>query len=174
MRRVEKFMIIRDFKRPDLKRVLEIELSSFNDPYPANVLVDIYNLGAGFLVAQQDNMVVGYIIFWIRFEDDGHIISIAVDKKYHRKKVGTRLVETALEIFSKYNVRHIRLEVREGNQKARGFYQKLGFTENTHLVKYYEDGEDAVVMETFLKELEESPTLEEVSETKTKTEKSDS
>ncbi len=167
-------MIIREFKRPDLKKVLEIELSSFDDPYPANVLVDIYNLGAGFLVAQQDNMVVGYIIFWIRFEDEGHIISIAVDKKYHRKKIGTKLVETALEIFKKYDVKTIRLEVRKGNQKARKFYNKLGFTEKTPLIAYYEDGEDAVVMAKFLKELEESSALEKVSKSKTNTKESDS
>ena len=147
-------MIIREFKRQDLKRVLEIELTSFNDPYPANVLVDIYNLGAGFLVAQQDNMVVGYIIFWIRFENDGHIISIAVDKKYQRKKIGTQLVETAQEIFKKYNVKNIRLEVRKGNRTARKFYQNLGFAERTPVTNYYEDGEDAVIMDKFL-ELEE-------------------
>ena len=41
-------MIIREFKRQDLKRVLEIELSSFDDPYPSNVLVDIYNWGLVF------------------------------------------------------------------------------------------------------------------------------
>ena len=139
-------MIIREFKRPDLKRVLEIELSSFDDPYPSNVLVDLYNLGAGFLVAQEDNIVVGYIIFWIRFEDEGHIISLAVDQKYYRKKIGSQLVETALEIFKRYNVNSIRLEVRKGNRKARKFYQKLGFVEKAHLEEYYEDGEDAVVM----------------------------
>ncbi|MGZ7107778.1 MAG: hypothetical protein ACXVHW_02310 [Methanobacterium sp.] len=51
-------MIIREFKRPDIKRVLEIEIESFNDPYPPSILTDIYNLGAGFLVAQHDNIVV--------------------------------------------------------------------------------------------------------------------
>ncbi|MCC7551925.1 MAG: ribosomal protein S18-alanine N-acetyltransferase [Methanobacterium sp.] len=167
-------MIIREFKRPDLKRVLEIELASFDDPYPAHVLVDIYNLGAGFLVAQQDNIVVGYIIFWIRFEDDGHIISIAVDRKYHRKKIGTQLVETALEIFKKYNVNRIRLEVRKGNRKARKFYQKLGFAEKTSLIDYYEDGEDAVIMERFLNEGTESSTFEKLSDEEINTEKSDS
>lgn len=152
-------MIIREFKRPDVKRVLEIELTSFDDPYPANVLVDIYNLGAGFLVAQQDNMVVGYIIFWIRFEDDGHIISIAIDKKYRRKKIGTQLVETALEIFKKYNVKNIRLEVRKGNHDARKFYQNMGFIEKTHATQYYEDGEDAVIMGKVLEDFEE-PTVQ--------------
>ena len=147
-------MIIREFKRPDLKRVLEIELASFDDPYPSNVLVDIYNLGAGFLVAQEDNIVVGYIIFWIRFEDEGHIISLAVDQKYYRKKVGSQLVETALEIFKKYHVSNIRLEVRKYNHDARKFYKKLGFVEKAHLMKYYEDGEDAVVMGKVLEDVE--------------------
>jgi len=158
-------MIIREFKRQDLKRVLEIELTSFDDPYPANVLVDIYNLGAGFLVAQEDNIVVGYIIFWIRFEDEGHIISLAVDRKFYRKKIGSQLVETALEIFKKYNVKNIRLEVRKGNHKARKFYQKLGFVEKTHLFEYYEDGENAVVMERLLEDLEYSSVIKKSSQT---------
>jgi [ribosomal protein S18]-alanine N-acetyltransferase len=139
-------MIIREFKRPDVKRVLEIEMASFSDPYPANILVDIYNLGAGFLVAQENNRVVGYIIFWIKFEDEGHIISIAVDKSYRRMEVGSKLVETSLNIFKKYNVRRIKLEVRVGNKGARKFYSKMGFKEEKIVEDYYDDNEDAVIM----------------------------
>ena len=139
-------MIIREFKRPDVKRVLEIEMASFNDPYPANILVDIYNLGAGFLVAQENNRVVGYIIFWIKFEDEGHIISIAVDKNYRRLEVGSKLVETSIETFMKFEVKEIKLEVRVGNKGARKFYSKMGFKEEKIVEKYYEDLEDAVIM----------------------------
>lgn len=139
-------MIIREFKRPDVKRVLEIEMASFSDPYPANILVDIYNLGAGFLVAQENNRVVGYIIFWIKFEDEGHIISIAVDKSYRRMEVGSKLVETSLNIFKKYNVRKIKLEVRVGNKGARKFYSKMGFKDEKIVEDYYDDNEDAVIM----------------------------
>ena len=139
-------MIIREFKRPDVKRVLEIEIASFSDPYPANILVDIYNLGAGFLVAQENNRVVGYIIFWIKFEDEGHIISIAVDKSHRRMEVGSKLVETSLNIFKKYNVKRIKLEVRVGNKGARKFYSKMGFKEEKIVENYYEDNEDAVIM----------------------------
>ncbi|MBI5681440.1 MAG: ribosomal protein S18-alanine N-acetyltransferase [Methanobacterium sp.] len=144
-------MIIREFKRPDLKRVLEIETASFDDPYPASILIDVYNLGAGFLVAQQDNMVVGYIIFWIRYEDEGHIISLAVDKKYRKKSVGNELVGYAVNIFDKCHVRDIKLEVRAGNKGARKFYKKLGFNEKEIINNYYEDGEDAVVMKKDMK-----------------------
>ena len=140
-------MIIREFKRQDIKRVLEIENASFKDPYPPKILLDIYNLGAGFLVAQQDNIVVGYIIFWIRFEEEGHIISIAVDDEYRRKSVGTLLVETALKIFKRYNITHIKLEVRVSNGSAIQFYYEMGFNKKEILKKYYEDFEDAVLME---------------------------
>ena len=139
-------MIIRAFKRPDVKRVLEIEMESFDDPYPASILIDIYNLGAGFLVAQQDNIVVGYIIFWIRYEDEGHIISIAVDKNYRRKGIGAELVKYAADTFRKCNVKEIKLEVRIGNTGARKFYTELGFKEKEIFESYYEDGEDAVIM----------------------------
>lgn len=139
-------MIIKEFRRQDIKRVLEIEKASFKDPYPPNILIDIYNLGAGFLVAQEDNIIVGYIIFWIRFEDEGHIISIAVDEKYQRKGVGSKLVKTAMKIFKKYNIHKVKLEVRVKNRGARKFYKNMGFTEKENLKKYYEDFEDAVLM----------------------------
>ncbi|MGZ7043177.1 MAG: ribosomal protein S18-alanine N-acetyltransferase [Methanobacterium sp.] len=139
-------MIIREFKRPDIKRVLEIEIESFNDPYPPSILTDIYNLGAGFLVAQHDNIIVGYIIFWIRYEDEGHIISLAIDKKYRKKGMASELVKNVINIFTKCNLREIKLEVRKGNKGARKFYQKMGFDEKDILESYYEDGEDAVIM----------------------------
>ncbi len=143
-------MIIREFKRRDVKRVLEIEKASFSDPYPENILVDIYNLGAGFLVAQEDNRVVGYIIFWIKYEDEGHIISIAVDKSYRRQDVGSKLVETSLDVFNKFNVKEIKLEVRVGNKGARKFYINMGFIEEKIDENYYEDLEDAVIMSRYL------------------------
>lgn len=147
-------MIVREFRRQDIKRVLEIENASFKDPYPSNILIDIFNLGAGFLVAQQDNMVVGYIIFWIRFEGEGHIISIAVDPYYRRKGVGSRLLEMALEIFKRYNVRDIKLEVRTSNKGAIKFYRDSGFNKKEILGRYYEDFEDALLMDIHLSEEE--------------------
>jgi ribosomal-protein-alanine N-acetyltransferase len=139
-------MLKREFKRPDIKRVLDIERASFNDPYPANILIDIYNLGAGFLVAQENNRIIGYIIFWIKYEDEGHIISIAVDKNFRRLEVGSKLVETSIESFKKFSVNRIKLEVRVGNTGARKFYSKIGFKEEKVVEDYYEDLEDAVIM----------------------------
>ncbi len=139
-------MIIREFRRSDIKRVLEIETEAFNDPYPPSILIDVFNLGAGFLVAQDDNIVIGYIIFWIRYEDEGHIISLAVDEDYRKKGIAREMVDYAVNIFTKCNVREVKLEVRIGNHGARKFYKKIGFCEKEVLKDYYEDGEDAVIM----------------------------
>lgn len=144
-------ILIREFKRADIKRVLEIEEESFNDPYPKNILIDIYNLGAGFLVAQRNNIIVGYIIFWIKSENEGHIISIAVDKKHRRKGIGTKIVNTAIKILQKYNINKIKLEVRKRNKGAIKFYLNQGFKEKETLKEYYEDLEDAVIMEKDIK-----------------------
>ncbi len=46
------------------------------------------------------------------------------------------------------------MEVRKGNRKARKFYQRLGFEEKTLVINYYEDGEDAIIMEKMLENLE--------------------
>lgn len=148
-------MMIREFRRQDIGRVLEIEEESFKDPYPVNILIDIYNLGAGFLVAEHDNIIVGYIIFWIRYEDEGHIISIAVDEEHRRKDVGTQLVEAALKIFKRYNIGQIKLEVRISNKGAIDFYKDNGFIEKEVLKDYYEDYEDAVLMDIDLSDKSE-------------------
>jgi ribosomal-protein-alanine N-acetyltransferase len=148
-------MMIREFRRQDINRVLEIEEESFKDPYPVNILIDIYNLGAGFLVAEYDNIIVGYIIFWIRYEDEGHIISIAVDAEHRRKEVGSKLVEAALKIFKRYNIAHIKLEVRKSNRGAIDFYKNNGFVEREVLMEYYEDYEDAVLMDIDLSDKSE-------------------
>lgn len=120
-------MIIREFNPSDLKRVFEIEKASFKDPYPLGVLKMMYDIGAGFLVAQKNNNVVGYIIFWIQKNNEGHIISLAVDEKYRRQGIGTRLVNSAIKILKKFNVKEVSLEVRKSNKVAIKFYKALGF-----------------------------------------------
>ena len=145
-------MIIREFTLSDLPRVVEIENECFTEPYPESILKDIYNFGAGFLVAQKDDLVLGYIIFWIRFGDEGHIVSLAIDKKYHRRKIATKLMTETINIFRDIEMINIRLEVRLCNKGAILFYKTLGFVEEKIMPKYYDDGEDAVLMKLALRD----------------------
>ncbi|RAP44511.1 MAG: ribosomal-protein-alanine N-acetyltransferase [Methanosphaera sp. rholeuAM6] len=138
-------MIIRDFKLSDIDDVLAIEYESFPDPYPVDILLQLHNSGAGFIVAQLGKHVVGYVIFWIR-NRIGHIIAIAVDSKYRNMHVGSLMIEKTLKIFFSNNINTVGLEVRKSNTAAVNFYLKHGFVKVSEEEDYYNDGESAIIM----------------------------
>lgn len=139
-------MIIRNFKLSDLDQVLAIEYDSFSDAYPVGILLELYNSGVGFLVAEAANRVVGYIIFWIR-NGKGHIIAIAVDENFRDMHIGSLLLERTLKVFFFNKIFTIGLEVRKSNVSARAFYLKRGFVEVSEEEGYYSDGENAILMQ---------------------------
>ena len=68
-------MIIRKFQEKDLKRVHEIEKMSFETSYGVDMILKLFKMGTGFLVSEDNNgYVTGYVIFWIKEENQGHII----------------------------------------------------------------------------------------------------
>ena len=130
-------MKIRKFVPKDLKRVFEIENMSFDQSY---------GMGIGFLVAEKDDYVVGYVMFWVKYENQGHIISIAVDKNYRRQGAGTELLIRAISILSMLPIDAIYLEVRESNAGAVEFYERFNFIKDRVVPGYYESGEAAIIM----------------------------
>lgn len=139
-------MFIREFCADDLKRVYEIEVDSFSNPYGIDIIQQLSEIGTGFLVAIENNTVAGYIIFWIKEENQGHIISLAVDKKFRGQHIATRLLSMAINIFRNCEIFRINLEVKTQNIAAVNFYKKFGFITDRKVPHYYEDGSDAYVM----------------------------
>ena len=139
-------MLVRKFKPNDLKRVYEIENMSFNQSYGINMFQQLYEMGIGFLVAEEEGYVIGYVMFWIKYENQGHIISIAVDKNYRRLKAGTQLLVRAISILSLLNLDTIYLEVNENNGGAVEFYKTFNFKIDRRVLGYYENGDGALVM----------------------------
>ena len=139
-------MIIRDFLLSDLDDVVRIEYEAFDDPYPVGILLQLYNAGAGFLVAQVAQTIVGYVIFWIK-EGQGHIIVIAVDSNYQDMKVGSLLLEKTCFIFKRNNINTVFLEVRKSNIRAINFYKRNGFVKINEEDDYYNEGERAIIMQ---------------------------
>ena len=139
-------MIVRKFVPNDLKRVYEIENMSFDQSYGINMFQQLYEMGIGFLVAEEEGYVIGYVMFWIKYENQGHIISIAVDKNYRGKGAGTELLIRAISVLSLLNIDAIYLEVKESNTGAISFYKKFNFIEDRRVPGYYENGECAVIM----------------------------
>ena len=139
-------MIVRKFIPNDLKRVYDIENMSFNQSYGIEMFQQLYNMGIGFLVAEEEGYVIGYVLFWLKYENQGHIISIAVDKNYRRLKAGTRLLVKAISILSLLKIDTIYLEVNENNTGAIEFYKSFKFKEDRRVPNYYTNGDGAIVM----------------------------
>ncbi len=139
-------MIIRKFVPTDLKRVYEIENMSFDRSYGINMFQQLYEMGIGFLVAEDEGYVIGYVMFWIKYEFQGHIISIAVDKNYRRSGIGTQLLVKAIAILSLLRLDTIYLEVNENNVGAVEFYKSFNFKIDRTVPGYYENGDGAIVM----------------------------
>jgi len=138
---------IRDLKRGDMGTILDIEYRSFKDPYPLSLLNRLHEMHPdGFLIAELQGRVVGYVIGVVRWGLTGHILAIAVDTPYRRQGVGTALVTSILDRLRTKGTKQVRLEVRKSNLAARQFYLKLEFAEREEIPYYYEDGETAVVM----------------------------
>ena len=139
-------MKIRKFVPTDLKRVFEIENMSFEISYGINMFQQFYNNGLGFLVAEKDGYVIGYVIFWIKYENQGHIVSLAVDKNYRRLGAGRKLLRKAISILALLSINKVYLEVDDKNEGAVEFYKNCGFKIDRVVPKYYYNGDGAIIM----------------------------
>jgi len=89
--------------------------------------------------------VVGYVCFWL-FLAEMHLLNIAVDPAARNRGIGAALLARALDFARERGVKMVFLEVRRGNREAQSLYRRFGFREMGVRPRYYEDGEDALVM----------------------------
>ncbi len=92
--------------------------------------------------------VVGFIAADPR-QQEGHtiIVTLAVDPEYQRRGIGERLLR---EVEARTTLPRFQLMVRKSNLPALHLYRKLNYTIVETWSHYYEDGEDAYVMEKTL------------------------
>ena len=99
------------------------------------------------LKALGGDQLIGFIAADQR-RSEGHtiIVTIAVDPNYQRRGIGERLLRE-VETRSARSVPRLQLMVRVSNQPALKLYRKLNYDIVDTWRRYYEDGEDAYVME---------------------------
>jgi len=137
---------VRHAELADLPSIVEIERTSFDEPYTPEYLEMLMRFGQGtFIVAARDGTVIGYAVASIRGRR-GHILSIAVSPKERRKGVGRSLMKDIIEELKIRGVSKITLESKRGNP-AVSFYMSLGFRQVGIMPRYYHDSSDAISME---------------------------
>lgn len=132
----------------DLPAVVRIERASFDDPWSANALLQELAPSALRLplVAELGGEVAGFLMAW-RSADQLHILNLAVDPARRRAKVGSTLLQAALDEAERCRLVEVTLEVRPGNRAALNLYRAFGFESAGVRPGYYADtGEDAVIL----------------------------
>jgi hypothetical protein len=79
-------------------------------------------------------------------DDDAHLDLLAVAPPYRRAGIGRRLLEWLEKCAVVAGIFSITLEVREGNEGAQLFYERMGYRTLTYLPGYYQGIEAALRM----------------------------
>jgi [ribosomal protein S18]-alanine N-acetyltransferase len=138
---------IRPMTVKDLPRVLAIEKRVFSDPWPKEAFLDAqYHPDHHFVVAQQDNEIMGYAAYYFDV-GEARLTNIAVAPEYQRKSIAKKLLNYILDIVKKEKCEYIFLDVRPTNVAAIDLYKKYGFEKAYIRPGYYDNPpEDAFVM----------------------------
>jgi len=141
-------VVVTTMRRRHLRGVLRIEHQVYPRPWSIGLYVSELSFGPtrAYLVARVDASVVGYCGLMIVGED-GHITTVAVDPRWHRNHIATRLLVNLVRQAVERGVENLTLEVRMSNHGAQAMYQRFGFVPAGARKGYYADnGEDALVM----------------------------
>lgn len=132
----------------DLDAVLEIEEASFPRPWSrAHFIAELESPHSfPFVAFNESGRIVGYICM-MQILDEGHVLDVAVHPEWKGKGIGRFLVQRGLQECRLRGAEFVSLEVRASNSGAIALYQQLGFKQVGVRKRYYENGEDAIMME---------------------------
>ena len=82
-----------------------------------------------------------------RVLDEAHVHLLAVDRSLRRRGAGTALLEAVFDDACAAGARRVLLEVRASQGPALALYAQQGFEIVRRRVRYYADGEDALLLE---------------------------
>jgi [ribosomal protein S18]-alanine N-acetyltransferase len=145
-------ILSRPMRPEDLPQVINIAHLSFSSPWSrSSFLQEFDNSFSRMLVVENNDQVTGYLCCWC-VADEVHVLNVAVHPGYRRRGIARGLMEEILLEARKEKAKTVSLEVRKGNLAAVSLYHHLGFHQIGVRRRYYENGEDALLMVCFLKE----------------------
>jgi ribosomal-protein-alanine N-acetyltransferase len=131
----------------DISYVYEEELKIFGKSLGEKTLYNeiMYNDMSRYFIALVDNKRAGYIGSWLTLPN-AEILNLFVSEKFRGLGIGKDLVTEVIRVCNDNEIENLTLEVRVSNDYAIKLYEGLGFKHVTTRKKYYENGEDALLM----------------------------
>lgn len=142
---------VRPFSPNDIAGVSSITRDALRENYPMSLYLDLHRWWrSGFLVAEENGAVVGFLAAVVNAPRRARILMLAVNDLWRRRRIGSTLMDAFLEECTKRDIAAVELEVRKSNNAAIQFYTRYGFQVTTVLPKFYTDGEDGLKMSRHL------------------------
>ncbi len=110
---------------------------------PSEEMINNYIKEGSIIVAEMSGEVIGVIVLIHKDEDTMEIINIAVKEDFQREGIGKQLINKAMLIAKRKNVK--RIEIGTGNSSLiqLGIYQRYGFRIfeiwEDYFTKHYEE-----------------------------------
>jgi len=147
--RIQIPMMVRNFEYEDLIHVVRIADNALTEEYTMDFFLYLWQISSdGFMVAEENGKIVGFLIAIQTSVDELRILMLAVDEKFRRRGIGSMLLRNLLSKYA--GIRRVYLEVRYDNDAAIKFYRKHGFRIKERIDDFYTDGSPAYLMEKIL------------------------
>ncbi len=156
-------VVIRKAKVSDIPQLLEVENKCFSYDQMSRRSFHwmIKKAHSVFMVIEWQGTILGYGLVLINQGTSlARLYSICTLKEYQGFGLASKLLTMLEEMSSqKEDCAYLRLEVKESNEGAIKFYEKLGYQKFSEKTNYYEDGETAFCFEKRIRTLKVTPRL---------------
>ena len=135
-------------RRRHVRSIMTIENAVYPKPWTSSLFLSELALPASrvYVVAKAGRTVVGYAGIMLA-PDEAHVTTIAVDPRWRRRHVATRLLLTLAREAIDRNYTALTLEVRLSARGAQDLYRRFGLTAEGGRKDYYsQPTEDAIIM----------------------------
>jgi [ribosomal protein S18]-alanine N-acetyltransferase len=90
--------------------------------------------------------MAGFLFVMLNPDGAAHITTVGVLPAHRRRGLADRLLAHLEHVLRIKGISTVALEVRAGNLDAQRLYHRAGFMEVQRLPRYYNDGEDGLLM----------------------------
>lgn len=141
------FEILTDKSLIRFSDFLELHREIFPEQLISDVLLrDLFDIDSAFLFLLKDNDTNTGFLFFQLVASEIEILDIGVRAECRVQGLASQLLTKLLGFATQHDVAAIHLEVRAKNVAALALYAKHHFQKTGLRKKYYQDGEDAVLL----------------------------
>ncbi|KAL4715816.1 hypothetical protein ACJJTC_006395 [Scirpophaga incertulas] len=142
-----------EVQMPEIMRLIQKDLSEPYSIYTYRYF--IHNWPKLCFLARHEGTCIGAIVCKLDMHRNvvkrGYIAMLAVDEKYRKRKIGSKLVRKAIQAMITDNADEVVLETEITNKPALKLYENLGFVRDKRLFRYYLNGVDALRLKLWLR-----------------------